>query len=441
MTKGKGVLLLAVLIVACGGAAKTVAAHSAGTVAAAAPTIPQVTIKFGNAEFIDHTDAILGVERGWFKDVGITLDPKPAGGLYTPSEHAAVLLSKRVDVQSSNYQILLPALGKTKELRCFAYGDFFIGFAMMGKKQYKSFAEFRAKGQSTRQALRSAVAQMKGRTLTWSPDPAVRNFGRTVMLEGGVGLGDVKQESLDDAQGVQLMLAGRADFQIGGAPTRATLEKAGFKPIVTAADLTGLVKQPFASSKVLSAVSTNGWCTTLSYWKAHPDTILRMASVKWRISGLIAKSPNATAPTHVKFLNRAAGTNLSVQDAKVIYRSIDPYVPFNEQGKLWFTPGKPTYELTMIQAAINQAVATKVLKVGAAKPEDVTIAHLVYKRAVQLKGQADRLMGKVNGGLPKAPAAKRAEATKLLASARKYYGWYDFVDAVQFAQAAQAALR
>lgn len=399
--------------------------------------IPETSVKFGNAEFIDHTDAILGVEQGWFEDVGITLKPEPAGALYTPADHASVLLSNRVDVQSTNYQILLPALNKTDELRMFAYGDFFIGFALMGDKEFKSFSEFKDEGMEDQAALRAAASQLRGKTLTWSADPAVRGFGRTVFASAGLSQSDINLESLNDAQGIQLMLADRAEFQIGGAPTRITLEKEGFKPIITAADLTGIVEPPYESSAELAAVSTNGWGTTRKFWEENEDTVMRLASVKWRISQYIADSPDKTAPTHVQQLNRAAGTKLTPEDAKIIYRSIDPYIPFDEQGDLWFDPDKPTYELTMIEASINQAEESGTLDKGKVEPEDVTIAHLVYQRAVELKGEADKAMAAVDEALAGASGEQQESAEQLLAAAREQYEGFNYLDAARLAKAAQ----
>ncbi len=433
--------VIALIAAGCGDEGET--EQSGGTAATELPAehrIPQVSVKFGNAEFIDHTDAILGVEQGWFEDVGIKLEPEPAGALYTPADHPSVLLSNRVDVQSSNYQILLPALNKTDELRMFAYGDFFIGFALMGDKSFKSFSEFKKEGMGDQEALRAAGEQLNGKTLTWSADPAVRGFGRTVFRAAGLSQADINLESLNDAQGIQLMLADRADFQIGGAPTRITLEKEGFKPIITAADLTGIVEPPYESSAELAAVSTNGWGTTRKYWEENPDTVMRLASVKWRISEYIDKNPDEAAPTHVQQLNRAAGTNLTPEDAKIIYRSIDPYIPFEEQRDLWFNPDKPTYELTMIEASINQAEEGGTLDKGKAKPEDVTIAHLVYERAVELKREADDAMPAVEEALEGASGEQQETAQQLLTAARQHYDAFNYLDAARLAKAAQDAL-
>ena len=393
-------------------------------------TIPTVSVRYGNAEFLDHTDAIIGVEKGWFEEVGINLAPDPAGSLHTPGDHPAVMLADTVDVQSTNYQILLPALAETDKLRMFAYGDFFIGFALMGQPEFTSYSEFVEQGMGEQEAVEKAVGQLEGRTLTWSPDAAVRGFGRSVLDAGNLPLEKIKVESLNDSQGLQLMFAGRADFQIGGAPTRATLEQRGFKPIVTARDLTGIVKPPYQSAEALNTVSTNGWGTTVDYWENNQDTCMRMASVKWRISKFIADNPEEAAEMHVPALNRAAGTDLSVKDALTIYDSVDPYVPFEEQGDLWFDPDKPTYELTMIEAAINSAVENDVLPEGKAKPEDVTIAHIVYKRAKDSKAKAEDLMVQAEEANPE------GEAAELLEAARHHHGIYNYLDAGRFAQAA-----
>jgi hypothetical protein len=166
-----------------------------------------------------------------------------------------------------------------------------------------------------------------------------------------------------------------------------------------------------------------------------------MASVKWRISKLIADHPAQAAPLHVRQLNRFAGTNLTVADAMAIYKNIDPYITFEQQRNLWFNPAVSTDELTMIAASIRNAVASNVLPKGAATPRDITIADIVYNRALQLKGQATRLMATVQQGMSHASSAKSVAARKLLGSARTYFAIYDYLDAVNFARAAKAALQ
>ena len=39
--------------------------------------IPQVTVTFGMRPYADNTFYVIGIEKGWFKDVGITMSPRP----------------------------------------------------------------------------------------------------------------------------------------------------------------------------------------------------------------------------------------------------------------------------------------------------------------------------------------------------------------------------
>ncbi len=84
----------------------------------------------------------------------------------------------------------------------------------------------------------------------------------------------------------------------------------------------------------------------------------------------------------------------------------------------------------MIAAAINSAVANDVLQEGAAQPEDVTIAHIVYKKAQDLKAEAEDLMSQVEEGNPE------GEVADLLEAARFHHGIYNYLDSSRFAQAA-----
>ena len=56
-----------------------------------APEIPQVTVKFGHEPYFDHTQAIIGIEQGWFEDVGITLAPDNQGIVVGGDEALAVV--------------------------------------------------------------------------------------------------------------------------------------------------------------------------------------------------------------------------------------------------------------------------------------------------------------------------------------------------------------
>jgi hypothetical protein len=412
--------------------------------AACSATIPQVAVKFSEAEFLDDTPHIIGVTQGYFKKVGITLSPPPIGSVHTPSTHASLFLNGTEDVIATNYGELLPAVQYASNLRMFAYGDFFVGYAIMGKPSFKSFSELVAGGMDKDTALKTAIGQLSGHTLSWSLGPATRDPGKALFELAGVPLSSINQLSLPDAEGVQQMLAGRSDFLIDGAAGTITLLKAGFKRIIGAADLTGLVKPPFdspSSTTILALVVTNGIGTTLGYYQKNPDTVMRLAAVEWAISQYIHDHPDLAAPVHVAQLNRVAGTSLTEADAKIVYSTIDPYIQFTDQGPLWFDdPAKPTFELNMIQALINSKVTSGAFKPGVVKPENITMAAEIYHKAVDLKKQTDSLLAQVQSGSSSASSDKQAAAQKLVQSAKDYYNMFDYLDSQRFACAANKTL-
>ena len=86
------------------------------------PEIPQVTIRFSHAPYVDHTDGSIAIEKGWFKDVGITL-ADPTWNV-TFDKIPSVLAAGTVDVASSNLYGLVPAMTKAKNLRMFVLWRF-----------------------------------------------------------------------------------------------------------------------------------------------------------------------------------------------------------------------------------------------------------------------------------------------------------------------------
>jgi ABC-type nitrate/sulfonate/bicarbonate transport system substrate-binding protein len=63
--------------------------------------IPQVTVKFGMRPYADNTFYVIGIEKGWFKDVGITIEPAPYGLKTTENQWISILLNEQVDINTA----------------------------------------------------------------------------------------------------------------------------------------------------------------------------------------------------------------------------------------------------------------------------------------------------------------------------------------------------
>ena len=69
-------------------------------------------------------------------------------------------------------------MAQAKNLRMYAYGDLFIGFAIMAQPGYKTYIEFRSEGLTPEEALKNTLKQMIGKRVALSPSPPHRSFYR-----------------------------------------------------------------------------------------------------------------------------------------------------------------------------------------------------------------------------------------------------------------------
>ncbi len=81
-------------------AASAAHASSTTTYTPAAPEpgtdIPSVSVSFGMRPYADNTFYVIGIEKGWFKDVGITITPEPDGMKTTENQWVSLLLNRQV---------------------------------------------------------------------------------------------------------------------------------------------------------------------------------------------------------------------------------------------------------------------------------------------------------------------------------------------------------
>src|SRR5689334_11833499 len=80
--------------------------------------IPQVTVKWGMRPYADNTFYVIGLEKGWYKDVGIAVDPAPYGIKTTEDQWVNILLSRQVDMNTATCATRLPTYKTTNQLKC-----------------------------------------------------------------------------------------------------------------------------------------------------------------------------------------------------------------------------------------------------------------------------------------------------------------------------------
>jgi len=288
-------------------------------------------------------------------------------------------------------------------------------------------------GQTSARAIRAAVAQMKGKTLLLAPDPASSNFARVFLGAGGLSISDVTVINADYRQHLPLMLAGRADFENGGGPTIIQMLKNGFSQVIQTKHLIQQV-DPAKDISPLTSIVVNGYVASTDYIKNNYPTILRIASVNYRIADYIANNPKEAAAIQAPFLNRYGGSQLTTDDVTLLYTQIDPFFGFDAQSEWYHNENSPYFWKHWAQAVINSSEQQGVIPKGQWTPETIELSHQVYKDLEGYRDDARSLIDQHSADLE----AKGGKAAEFLAAAKRNFDIFNYYDADQFAKHAVA---
>jgi ABC-type nitrate/sulfonate/bicarbonate transport system substrate-binding protein len=408
------------------------------------PAIPKVSVRFAHAAFMDQSEAIIGMRKGWFEEVGIDIQPKPTGMVLPSAERAANLIAGTVDVVATGVYNILPAMGKARNLRVFVQKDIYVGYRIMAQpdRGFKSFEDFVKEGVEPGEAFRRAAAQLKGKTIAFLSEPSRHQFMEMIYKRGGFSKADidsVKAINVDDNQTIGLMVSGRADFQLGGAPAMLELTKRGFRPILTAVEMTRTAG-PSADSEELLAILKVGWATTAEFYEKNRETLLRMSSVAFRIAKFIREQPEEALSIHVPFLNSITGMQFTTETGRWLYDNIHAYYTFEDQEDWYGNPKSTNYYTYEVGARIKDAERKGIFKPGEMDVETIMIADDVYRELKALRDKAGPLIADAKQKISRGRQAGKdlARAQELLTRAEQFMASYNYLDAHRFGQAAVA---
>ena len=390
---------------------------------------PNLTeVRFGMLPYGDHTQAIIGIQKGWFEEVGLKLRHE----VIKIENVVPFLKNQTLDVCSSPAGLLYPAYESAPGLGVFVFADIFQGYGIVAQPglNCKSYEEFVKEGLSSEDAFKAAVAQMKGKVFAYPSETAIKPFIDIVLEKGGITREELTSLVQDDALTVNSMRQGRAQFQVGGAPSRIIMQREGFKPIITSLDVAKTAK-PSALSRELGSVFPDGWATTKKYFDERHEVILRLASVCMRINDFIVNNPKEALAIHMPFLTTVTGESFSEKDGMIIYSSLDPFYTF-EQQKSWFhDPNDPFFYKHINGAGLQSFIEKGVFKAKTPDIEEFIFADDIYREMEALKEQADKLFAEIKD---KNLAGDENRKTQL-EQAKHHYSIYNFYDAQRIVKA------
>lgn len=405
----------------------------------AIPSIPKVTVRAVLEPYYVCSAAIIGIEKGWYDEVGITFSPPPYGKVVTGAETVQMVASQTIDMIDQPTIHLLGAIRDLPKVKVFVHDSMFWGSIVVGNPKFKSAEEFMADGDTPEQALEKALAQIKGKRYGYDGTTGSLSFVNTVFRKGGFETKDVDLHAFQDPEIAAMMFTDQIDFCGGmGLPVAQELLSKGFKVIATAAQIATSAKAS-PDSIELRTIFPVGWTTYDSFIENNYDTILRFTSVVWRQTRFQNENQEEALAIHTPFINSISGARNTIEQVKYAYDIFDPFVRMEDQARWYNDPGYPLYEDHILGSYINSWIESGYLEKGEVKPSDITIAGKVYKDMLDLKKKAEaeaaeakRILGEGKGGLE---AVK--QSAELLAKARGFLESYNYLDASRFAAAAK----
>lgn len=379
-------------------------------------------VRFGMLPYGDHTYAIIGVKKGWFKEAGIDFQYKTV----KVEDVIPYLKNGTLDAASLPPGILYSSYENAPEMCSFVFGDLFQGYTIMGQPGcgYRSCQDLAREGATPSESVKKVVEQLKGKTFAYPAETAIKPFVDLCMKKGGLTIRDIKPLVLDDPLTINAMRNKQADFQVGGAPSRIILEREGFKPLLNSLDIASTAK-PSPDSPELASILQDGWVTTKQYYKEHHDTILRLASVNFRIIRFINEHPQEALSLHMPYLSQVTGQKFSEQDGLIIYERLDPFFTFEAQHDWFHTPNSLCYYRNVNGSILNNFISQKIYKNAPPTVEDVVWCEKLYKEMENLKAESAKNLDQ----LKRLPITELKGARDELQKAQDFFDHYNFLDA------------
>lgn len=379
--------------------------------------IPKVTVSAGFTPYADQLLPVVGIRKGYFSDVGITIEPAPDGAKTDLIKSLTPLLNKQVALGSGYLPSVAPQLDSVTTVTAFAIADVFYGYRILAPAgRYQTVAELMESGKAFPEACAEVVEQIRGKKLILR-NGVVPTFYDLAFEQAGMSTRDATVTYLENPDIVRAAFSGQADFV---APTGAveiqTLQEQGWEPLV---EIRQLIDE--LPDETLSLRATHsGYLTTKEYAQQNYPTLLRFTGVMYRLIDDLRADKAGTVEVYRDYVNSYVGSKMTNEVLAGMFDNLYSLRDFDEAAELYETKGAPfNYEETTA-AHLEELTAGGVIKPGHT-PADMSIAGQVYADLKRYKAEADKAIAAAGAGA---------------AEARKHYDARNYVDAYRIAASA-----
>jgi hypothetical protein len=316
------------------------------------------------------------------------------------------------------------------------YMDIYLGSTILKSPTSgaKSLQDFLDEGMPFADAAAAAVQQLRGKEVWTPPVNTVLPQTADVFLSyGDVSPDEVTLSFLEDARIAEQAAAGRIDFALPlSAAIVVQLRNNGWEPVI---DFNTVFQNDPGSpqkDQLTLLIGSTGVSAQRSFVDANHDTVLRFMSAFFR--GVDYTFDPATQSEALQIVadnvNASAGTTLSPEDILAVYTEIDPFFPYEEQGKQLWDDGAPYHVKTATEVQVQDLITRGTLPDQDYDLDEWIVAEDLYLELKALQLKADELFTQAES------TELTPDRQALVDRARELYDWFDFLDAVRYLEAA-----
>lgn len=388
--------------------------------------IPAATVRLGLKPYADNSFYVIGIQKGFFSDVGIEISPE--GGMTLSEENFnALIMNGEIDISGSFPPNSLPVYTTSDVVKQIMFTDVIYAGSVLANPKFelKTFKEYYEEGMSFEEALAAALEPLDGQTLVAPPTISERGFEEGLSTLSGVNF---SLQIMDDSAALVAARSGQIDFaHPAGAPIVYSMMEAGWTRIVGLDDL--ITYGPSGpDSPIIPLVQKVGTIASGEFVNANPNTTLRFLSAVWRTIDAVIEDPSLY-DLQAPYLNSVAGTDLTGEGIAATVTNFHPYVPYGDNARFYEDEESLVYYKPVYGALIDGFVENGILEEDSVTPEQFVWGDALWREMRMYQEETDALFAGIDA------EALSAEDAELLEQARTFYSWHNYLDAYRLALA------
>lgn len=392
--------------------------------------IPKSNINIGLAPFGDHVVLAVGMAKGWFDELGITVKPKNFS-IIQFDQVVPLITNNDYQITSQYGPTNINDMANAPDVRMFGFVDIYSGVYVLAPpgSHHKQLSKLLSGGASFKDAIKEAADQLRGAKVSIDKAGTRRPFFNLVLQLSGLSVDDLqKLYAIDDSQMLLMANGGKLDFVIpqGGTQT-AKLLNDGWYPIIADPDI--VEHLPTGDKRAVEGLGSSGLATSTDYYVKNPDAIYRVTGIMFRcIDAIKADVKNKTDDALkiiLPVLTSAAALDIDTEVLRTIYEQVDPMKDFEEQRDFWVNESSPYYYEHVYGPQIETLEKAGVLHSNKKlTPDDAFLAPQVYKQMAKFKADYE--------SMAKSSSRLSGQAKKVAEEAKRHYKNRNYLDAYRF---------